>query len=193
MRRSSSESLSSVVRRVRRDDRVVVADLVVGDDALQRQQVEALDVGGGGLVVARRAADVAGDGLQLGDHVARQKARARPRIGEHLVLLVAALGGGERAAGGEAEAAVGLALQRREVVEQRRLLGALLALELGDLAGLAARRRRRPRRPPRRSCRRGLRRRGSGPRTCAPRAPRRARRRASRARARTRGSPPRGA
>ena len=54
------------------------------------------------------------------------------------MLLVAALRGGERAPGGEAEAAVGLALQRREVVEQRRALGALLALELRDDAGLAA-------------------------------------------------------
>ena len=57
--------LVEVVRRVRRDDRVVVADLVVGDDAPQRQHVEALHVGRGRLVVARRAADVAGDRLQL--------------------------------------------------------------------------------------------------------------------------------
>ena len=54
------------------------------------------------------------------------------------MLLVEALGGGQRAAGGEAEARVGLALERREVVEERRalLLGRLL--ELGDLAGLVA-------------------------------------------------------
>ena len=117
---------------------MVVADLVVGDDARQRQHVEALDVRRGGLVLAPRDADVAGDRLELGDHVARQVARARTRIREHLVLLVAALRGRERAARGEAEAAVGLALQRREVVEQRRALLALLRLELRDLADLAA-------------------------------------------------------
>src|SRR6185295_6420257 len=106
------------------------------DDALQRQHVQALDVDRRVLVLAARRADVAGDRLELGDHVARQVARARPRIREDLVLLVAALGGGQRAPRGEAEAAVGLALQRREVVEQRRALLALLALELRDRAGL---------------------------------------------------------
>jgi hypothetical protein len=54
------------------------------------------------------------------------------------VLLVEPLGGPERAAGGEAEARVGLALQRREVVEERRALLLRRLLELGDLARLAA-------------------------------------------------------
>ena len=80
----------------------------------------------------------AGDRLELGDHVARQEARARPRIRERLVLLVQALRRAERAPRGEAEARVRVALQRRQVVEERRLLGALGLLELGDRAALAA-------------------------------------------------------
>ena len=53
------------------------------------------------------------------------------------MLLVEPLGGGECAPGREPEPAVGIALQRGEVVEQRRALLALGLLELGDLAGLA--------------------------------------------------------
>ena len=82
-----------------------------------------------------------GGRLDLGDHVARQVARARPRIREDLVLLVAALRGRERAAGGEAVARVRLALERREVEQERRALGALGLVELRDLAAPALDRR----------------------------------------------------
>ena len=194
MRRSSSLILSSCVLGVRRDDRVVVGDLLVVDHARERQHVEPGDVRGGLRVLAagrRRAAAV---GLISRDHVARQEARVGARIGERLVLLVAALRRGERAPRGEAEARVGLALQRRQVVEQRRAFSvrsvlsslvispgwprtastiasassAVVDPRLG--AGVEAARR-------------------SGARR---RSARTARRRASRARARTRGSPPRG-
>ena len=94
------------------------------------------------------AADVAGDRLELGDHVAGQVARVGARIGQRLVLLVEALGRAERAARGEPVAVVGLALQRREVVEERRLLLARRLVELGDLAGAGRERRRRSPRPP---------------------------------------------
>ena len=162
------------VRRVRRDDRVVVGDLLVVDDAAERQHVEPGHVCRAGRVLAA-AADDRGDRLDLGDHVARQVARAGARIRERLVLLVEALRGAERAPRGEAEAAVRVALQRGEVVEQRRALSARRLLELGDDAGgvahgrddrrglLGAARRAAPCRSPRRSRRA----RGSGPRTRA--------------------------
>ena len=94
-------------------------------------------VGGGARVLALLA-DQLGGRLDLAGHVAGQEAGARARIGERLVLLVEPLGGGERAPGREAEARVGLALERGEVVQERRalLLGRLL--QLGDRAGLAA-------------------------------------------------------
>ena len=97
-----------------------------------------VDVGGGLARTRGCVPTSAGGRLELGDHVAGQEARVRARVGERLVLLVQALGGGQRAPGGEAEARVGVALQRREVVEERRalLLGRLL--ELGDLARLVA-------------------------------------------------------
>jgi multiple sugar transport system permease protein len=53
------------------------------------------------------------------------------------VLLVAALRRGQRPARAEPEARVGLPLQRRQVVQQRRLLGPLGLLELGDGAAPA--------------------------------------------------------
>src|SRR4051794_2157257 len=119
------------------DDRVVIADLGVVDHPPERQQVERLHVGRG-LAVLGAAPDAAGDLLELRDHVARQVARAGARIGQGLVLLVAALRGAQRAARAEAVARVGLALQRREVVQERRALLALGLVELGDLAAHAA-------------------------------------------------------
>src|SRR5205085_812938 len=53
-------------------------------------------------------------------------------------LLVEALGRGERAPRREAVARVGVALERGQVVEERRALLLRRRLELGDLAGLAA-------------------------------------------------------
>ena len=101
-------------------------DLLVVDDAPERQLGEALHVGGALRVLLGALADVAGDLLELGDHVAREVAARGTRIGEH-GLLVTALRRRQRAAGGEAVPRGRLALQRREVVEQRRLraLGAL--------------------------------------------------------------------
>ena len=105
-----------------RDDRVVVCDLAVVDHARQRQQVEPRDVGRGVAVFGARA-DQLGRRLDLARHVGRQEARVGARVGQRLVLLVEPLGGPERAPRGEAEAGVGVALERGQVVEHRRLLG----------------------------------------------------------------------
>ena len=107
------------------------------------------------------------DRLDLADHVRRQEARARARIREQLVLLVEPLRRRQRPPRREPEARVGLALQRRQVVQQRRLLAALGLLELRDRR--RARRGRRPRSPspPRRWPAAAATPRGSGPRTCA--------------------------
>ena len=120
-----------------RDDRVVVGDLGVVDHAAERQHVEPEHVLRRPRAYSRCSPTSFAIGLispimSLGD-----VARVRARIGQRLVLLVQALGGGQRAARREPEAAVGVALQRGQVVEQRRALLALALVELGDLAGLA--------------------------------------------------------
>ena len=96
----------------RRDDRVVVGDLLVVDHAAERQHVEAQDVLGG-LGVLGALAHQPGDRLDVGDHVAGDVARVRARVGQRLVILVEALGRGQRAPGGEAEAARGVASAAR--------------------------------------------------------------------------------
>jgi len=75
--------------------------------------------------------------LELRDEVAREEARRGSRVGDRLLALVERLCGLERAARGEAEAAVRVALERGEVVEERRALGLLLALDRVDDAVLA--------------------------------------------------------
>ncbi len=126
----------------RRDDGEVVADLAVVENALA-----GLDV-----TVVERLAGVAGQCAQrsgqvlIGDHgqrlfghadiVFRQGARVGPGVGQYLVFFVQRLGDGQRGLGTEAEARVGLALQRGQVVEQRAGLVAGFGL-LGDRAGLA--------------------------------------------------------
>ena len=75
--------------------------------------------------------------LDLGEVVFRQITAVRARVGQGLVLFVKGLGDAERALGAEAEAAVGLALERGQIVEEgRELRGGLLLL--GDGAGPAA-------------------------------------------------------
>src|SRR5439155_25546452 len=92
------------------------------------QLSEGEHVARGSCVLADRL-EGPGRRLQLRDEVAGEPARARARIGDRLLVLVQRLRGLERAPGGEAEAAVGVALQRGEVVEERRALGLLLALD----------------------------------------------------------------
>ena len=76
--------------------------------------------------------------LDRGEVVLRQRARIGPRIGQHLVPLVERLGERQRHARREAEAAVRLALQAGQVVEQRRELRGGLGLLAGDAALAAA-------------------------------------------------------
>ena len=68
--------------------------------------------------------------------ILRQVAGVGSRIGQHLVLLVERLRERQRGARGEAEAAIGFALEGGEVVEERRTLRGGLLLFL-DRAGLA--------------------------------------------------------
>src|SRR5204863_2611941 len=121
---------------VGRDDRVVVVDPRVVDDALQRQPVEREHVARGRGVVADWNQRLGGR-LQERHHVTRQVARARSRIRNRLLVLVERLRGLESAPRGETEAAVRVALERCQVVEQRRALGLLLLLHLLDGAVLA--------------------------------------------------------
>ena len=129
--------LLRAVLGLRGDDRVVVGDLGVVDHAAERERVEPGHVGGGAGVLALPA-DQLGRRLDLAGHVAGQEAGVGARVGERLVLLVEPLRGGQRAPGGEAEAVVRLALERREVVEERGALLLRRLLELGDLALAAA-------------------------------------------------------
>ena len=89
--------------------------------------------GANSLRVARAISSVS---LTVATIVLRQRARIGARIGQHLVPLVERLRERQRHARGEAEAAVGLALQAGQVVEQRRELRRRLGLLGGD-AGLA--------------------------------------------------------
>ena len=125
-----------VVVDLGRDDRVMVLDLGVVDDAPEREPVEPHHELRALRVLADRL-QRGGDGLQLRDEVAGEVAGARARIRDRLLALVERLRGLQRAARGEAEAAVGVALERGQVVEERRALVLLLPLDRGDGAVLA--------------------------------------------------------
>jgi hypothetical protein len=89
-----------VVLGSRGDDRVVVLDLLVVHHATERKLFERGDELGR-LAVLGVVPDELGDRSDLGDHVTGQEARARPRVGQRLVLLVELLRRGQGAAGGE--------------------------------------------------------------------------------------------
>ena len=129
--------LRQVVRGLGGDDRVVVLDLGVVHHAPERQILQPGDVCRS-LRVLGIAPDELGGGADLGDHVAREPARVRARVGDRLVLLVELLGRAQGPLGGEAEPRVGLALERGEVVQELRAFALLLLLELRDLAPLIA-------------------------------------------------------
>src|SRR5438874_2014188 len=117
-----------VVVDVRRDDRVVVVDLRVVDDARERKLIEGEHVLGCGAVIRDRLQRPGGR-LQLRDHVSGEIARRSARVRDRLLPLVERLRGLQRAARGESVAPVRIALQRRQVVEKRRALGLFLALD----------------------------------------------------------------
>src|SRR5207248_8576084 len=128
--------LADVVLDVGGNDRVVVVDARVVDDPAERELLQVEHVPRGGGVLGDREQRPRGR-LELRDEVAREEARRGSRVGDRLLALVERLCGLERAARGEAEAAVRVALERGEVVEERRALGLLLALDRVDDAVLA--------------------------------------------------------
>src|SRR5262249_10330017 len=131
--------LGQVPRRLqRRDDGEVIGDLLVVEDALVRPDPALLED-------ARRVRGVA-ERLLRGEDVERllhradvglgQCARIGARIRQRLVLFVQRLRERQRSPRREAEAAVGVALQARQVVERRGKLGRRFRF-LGRDAGLA--------------------------------------------------------
>ena len=82
-----------------------------------------------------RIDELAHGGPHDGQVVLGQVAAVGTRVGKHLVLFVELLSNLQGSFGTEAEAAVGIALQTREIVEQRRGLARRL-LFLRDGAGL---------------------------------------------------------
>ncbi len=121
------------------DDGVVVVDLGVVDDPRQRQHVQPGHILGG-LAVHRQLAQVGGDRLELADHVAGKKLGSGTRVGEQRPgarTLVQPLCGLQGARRRDAVAAVGVALQRGQVVQQRGTGLALGALDRLDGGGLA--------------------------------------------------------
>ena len=121
--------IESLRKLPRRNDGEVVADLRVVEDALVRTNpVLRQDLGREGRVVREAAQCV--ERVAHGRHVVfGKRAGVGSRIGENLVLFIERLRDGKRRLGGIAEAAVGLALQARQVEEQgRKLTGALRGL-----------------------------------------------------------------
>ena len=124
-------------RLQRRDDRVVVGDLRVVEDAL----VAGLDP-----VVLDDLLRELPVRMHVGQHLHRladgadvilgQRLGVGPRVGQDLVPLVQRLGQRQGGLGREAEAPVGVALQAGQVEERRRGLRGRARL-LGDGAGLA--------------------------------------------------------
>ena len=124
------------LRRDRRgDDGEVVRDFRVVENALVRPHPVALENRVGERAVLRLAQHCQRL-LHGAEIILRQRARVGARVGEDLVLLVKRLRQPERVLCGKAEAPIRLALQARQVVEQRRELRGGLAF-LGDDAGLA--------------------------------------------------------
>src|SRR5690606_28660224 len=114
-------------------DREVIRDLGVIKNALVRLDPTALGDLLGELIVVIGIGQRRQRFLHGRDVVFWQVARIGTRVGQHLVLFVQRLGQAQRVLGREAEAAVGLALQRRQVEQARRHRGGRLAF-LGNTA-----------------------------------------------------------
>ncbi|MNQ55759.1 hypothetical protein D3C85_698610 [compost metagenome] len=134
---------AQVMRDLQRgDDGKVIRHLLVVEDAAVRLDPLLAD---DGVRVARQAAHGVGAALgqrahgflHRGDVVLGQVARIGTRVGQRLVAFVQGLGQRQRGLGRKAEPAVGLALQRRQVVQGRRHLGRRLGF-FSDVARLVA-------------------------------------------------------
>ena len=115
-----------------RDDRVVVAHLLVVDDLTREGQ--GLEVEPADLVRPDRP-EVAQDARDLGLHVAAQVARVGPRVRDRLPL-VERLGRLQGRVGRHPVPTVHVPLQLGQVVEQRRLDPLLLARDVADDEGV---------------------------------------------------------
>ena len=154
MRFSSGESASGVDALLGRDDGVVVRHLLVVNVAAREFDFAAREdlLDEGDVGADARGLDVC---PQLLVDALREVARGGARVGDEL-LLVERLRQFQRARGREGVADVGGALQRGQVVEQRRALLDGLLLDLLDRARLPVDLARRLLRPPP-SCRSGCR------------------------------------
>jgi len=118
------------------DDRVVIRDLAVVEDPLVRLDIAFVERLGRilGKLPVRLGLEDPGDNVVI---VFRQVAAVGPRVGQHLVAFVEGLGDGQGLLGRNAEAGVGLALQRGQVEELGRALRRFLAcfLDRRRLAG----------------------------------------------------------
>ena len=118
------------------NDGEVVGDLAVVEDPLVGPHPVLLQDGAGKFAVRVRFGQLAERLAHRAEVILGQGTRIGTRVGQHLVLFIECLGQGQRGLGREAEAAVGLALQRGQVEKGGRDLGRGLGF-LGDAAGLA--------------------------------------------------------
>ena len=131
--------LGQVLRRDRRrDDREVIRDLRVVEDALVRLDPALVDDLLGELVVVAVVLDRF-QRLQHGRHVVfRQVARIGTRIGQYLVLFIQRLGQAQGVLGREAETRVRFALQAGQVEQARRHRGGRFRFFRDDALAAAA-------------------------------------------------------
>ena len=122
----------------RRDDREVIRDLGIVEDALVRLDPALVDDLLGELVVVAVVLDRF-QRLQHGRHVVfRQVARIGTRIRQHLVLFIQRLGQAQGVLGREAETRVGFALQAGQVEQARRHRGGRFRFFRDDALAAAA-------------------------------------------------------
>ena len=120
----------------RGDDGEVVGDLAVVEDPLVGLDPVLFQDGAGKFAVHAGFGELAQRLAHRAQVVLGQRPRIGTRVGEHLVLFVQRLGQCQGGLGREAEAAVGLALQRGQVKECRGDLGGRFGF-FRDGAGLA--------------------------------------------------------
>ena len=134
--------LREILRRLqRRNDREVIADLGVVEDPAARLDVAVVEGHPGVRLEVRHPAlrEHLEGLLRHREIVLGQRPRIGARIRERLVPLVQTLGDRQRPLGGKAKPAVGLALQRRQVEQERAGLRGRLRL-FGHDGRLAAHR-----------------------------------------------------
>ncbi len=119
---------------------MVIADPAIVEDAGESQALRGArrGVAGEGRERGEAVGEGGEDGGDLAAHVGGEMARIGAGIAEELVLLVERLRDVQGALRREAKAAVGGALERREIEEERRRLALGDALDALDGGGLAS-------------------------------------------------------